>query len=355
MKIIRTTSYFILSFALLFGSCKKKDTNDNTASTSQLDADVALIKGFFDENRKKSESFSLDAAIGGTIVTDDGTRINFSPNSFQDGNGNQVTGNVDIQVVEFNQPSEMVLGNKPTVSENGEILISAGEFFVTATSGGSLLQVRPQSTTVIIPVDTVNGRIDDMRIWSGDTVMMASLSGYDYQNVYQTVPVAYNMNPGVLWSDEGLVSSTATEYEMPLDSMGTWSNCDALYSITGPKTTLLCYFSIFNDSSQYVTSGIQPSMLFFKPSSINSIIKLSSFIFLPPAGYEGFLSYQNTMPVGESGDFLAITAKDGKLYAELKSNEMIPMPNSGATYTSISFNLQEVTEAQLLSMILSLD
>ncbi len=357
MYKLKNLGLAVLMSSILLGACKKKDdpvVNNNNNSTS-LAADQALLQSFFDNNRKKPESFTLDASLGGSIFTQDGTQIVFTPTCFTDLNGNPVTGTVDLQVTEFNVPSEMILGNKPTVDVNGEMLISEGEFMVTATANNQEVMLRPNAVTIIITRDTSVAVIDQMRAWSGDTNVVLATSGHNHLNAAVTVFDNHMINPGVLWNDQGQAMVTGTGYEIPLDSLGNWANCDAFAQFGNTRTTLLCYMSVYNDSARYISQGIQPSMVLCKPLSINSVTKLYHHILDAPAGYKGMLSTQNNMPVGEACDFLAITAKDGKFYAELKSNQNIPAPATGDNYSTLSFNMQEVSEAQLLSMIQSLD
>ena len=84
------------------------------------------------------------------------------------------------------------------------------------------------------------------------------------------------------------------------------------------------------------------------------MVKLYNKIISAPVGKEGLLSYQNSFPIGIEGTFLAITTKDGKFYAEMK-DVTIGAPASGKTYFPVSFNLAEVTEAGLLSLIQQLN
>ncbi len=354
MKNLKRLSLLALTVVLVISSCRKDDDDTTVVEPSQLEADVALIKTFMNNNRKAAEHFIVDAAAGGFFTTEDGSLFQVLPNSFTTQSGASVTGDIDIAVQEFNQVSEMIFADKPTVTDDGKILISAGEFFITATNNGNELVAETDAISVSILRDTTQGNLAEMSLWGGDTSSYTTYAGYDYQNVHQFLAEPLVINPGVLWSRVGFVSVTPNTYEMVFDSINNWTNCDALYSDPRPKTTLLCYMDHFNDSTVNVGYSIQPSMLYFKPSTFNSVIKLYNVILDPPAGYEGFLSYQNAMPIGLSGDFLAVTSEGGKLYAELKT-ATIPSPDAGNDYSTMNFNLTEVTEAQLKNMILSLD
>jgi hypothetical protein len=140
-----------------------------------------------------------------------------------------------------------------------------------------------------------------------------------------------------------------------LDSLGQWRNCDALMNDPRPKTTAFGYFTnqwSSQSSSSYL--GGEASMLFFKVKQQNTLVKLTGKIMTSVLGKEGLYSYQNSFPIGMEGTFMAITFKNGKVYAEMK-DVTIAAPASGKTYFPVSFSLNEVTEAQLLSLIQQLN
>ena len=111
------------------------------------------------------------------------------------------------------------------------------------------------------------------------------------------------------------VASPATTI-FPLDALGQWRNCDALYNDPRPKTTVLGYFGDkFNTETGNNYTGSDPTMLFFKTKNTNTLIKLYNVIFTPAPGKEGLLSYQNSIPIGQEGTLLALSAKNGKFYA----------------------------------------
>lgn len=138
--------------------------------------------------------------------------------------------------------------------------------------------------------------------------------------------------------------------DFKLDSLFKWRNCDVLYGATSTKTTVMGYLGkAFNSDTKDNYMGEDPSMLYFKPKGINSIVKLYNIILDAPEAFQGFHSYQNSIPVGMEGTFLAMSSKKGKFYAETKT---VTIANPGsATYVPISFNLQEVSSNQLLSLI----
>ncbi len=353
MNYLKALSLAILTTAILFGSCRKKDDDPIDPSTgTTLAQDQALIQSFFEDNQPAVENFTVDAAIGTVYMTSDGTIVTILPNAFVDASGNPITGNVEVSVKEYNEASEMILANKPTITATGGILESRGEFMVTAQVGSTPILADSGAINILVPDSS--GQIVDMLGWIGDTTMYSTISGYNHLNTLITGTYPAYINPGIVWSMAPIVNTTSTGYQLAIDTLGQWVNIDVLYNDPNPKTTLLCYMDQYNDSTGFGT-GVQPSNLFFKPNNLNSVIKLSTPIFQPDPGFEGFLSYQNLIPIGMVGSFIAITSKDGKLYAELKTNTTVPAPATGNNYSTLNFTMTEVTESELLNLIQSIN
>ncbi len=358
MKLSKNTMITALVIAMSLGACKKKDPDPtpSTNSGTTLAQDQAMIQSFFDEHRPAAEKFTVDAGSSQYINTQDGTILHFPAGVFVDAQGVPLTGNVTVYVREYNVASEMILGDRPTITVDGRLLESEGEFFIDAEQTGKEVRLEPGRAQVIIPVDSAVGVVNqEMQAWDGDTSYQTITTGYTYQNVLETVTMTHYINPGVTWEDNSNLSFTPFSYEMIVDSLGGWLNVDVINNDPRPKTTLLCYMDHYNDSTTMVYRGIQPSMLFFKPDGLNSVLKLYSPIINPPAGYAGLLSYQQSMPIGMTGKFLAVTSMDGKFYAELKTNTAVPAPVSGNNYSTLNFTMTEVTASQLLDLITSMN
>lgn len=336
-------------------ACKKNNQEINTPSN-----DIEKVKSFFSANAPKYESFVIDASNGGTLTTTKGTKINFPAGIFKKANGQIVSGNVTVEVKDILQVSDMLLSNRPTQA-NGEMLLSFGEMTVKASQNGEALQVKNDSAKVQVPLappKPANGQVvREIPMWAGDSAVSYSIQGYDHENTSVTLTQLGYVPKGINWNQNGNIASNNLDgtSSFALDSLGTWRNCDALMGDPRPKTTVLGYFTNqWNSATSSSYMGAEPSMLFFKVKQQNSLVKLYNKIISAPVGKDGLLSYQNSFPIGLEGTFLAITTKDGKFYAEMK-DVTIGAPASGKTYFSVSFNLTEVTEAGLLSLIQQLN
>lgn len=348
----------ILVASIFAFSCKKNDAPANTNSTLQDKKSVEMMKSFFDKNRPQTEKFTVDASVGSTITLSSGTKITIPANAFKTAAGAAVTGNVDVFAKDILKPSNMILDDKPTATADGSFLKSFGEIKVDAKQNNVPLALNRElqkPVNIAFPIAGIgaNGAAIDIPVWDGDTTFTQTTSGHNHENILTTISNTVTLRKGIAWNilNGQFAGGTATTNYFNLDALGAWRNTDVLYGSTGPKTTVLGYFgNWFNTQTGANYMGQDPSMLFFKVAGNNTLVKLYNTIFQPAAGKEGFISYQNIFPVGIQGTFLAISAKNEKFYAEMR-DVTISTPAAGKNYVGFDFNLTEVTETQLLSLI----
>jgi hypothetical protein len=346
--------------ALTFVSCSKEAKlqghNDMATVKAEADADGAMLAKLLQQNGPQYEFFRIDGKQGGRIKTKQGAVYTFSPNSLTTQSGGPVSGSVDIVIKEILTPSNMIFASRPTANNGGAQLTSYGEFFVRASQAGQDLKLQVDSAVAVqVPVAKRPAQ-EGVPLWGGDTSVIITTSGYDDLNQPVTIPVAASGNQGVTWNPApgfALFNGTNGTLNFRLDSLMTWRNCDALTNLPGPKTTVLGYFTNFyNPATQTSYGGEEPSMLFFKPAGVNTVVKLYNVILNAPVGRQGLLSYQNSVPIGQAGTFLAITALNGNFFAQ-KLPVTIPSPSGG--FAGISFTLAPVTPAGLVALIQSMD
>lgn len=331
-------------------SCRKDKQVTNDFS------DLGTMTAFFEAYAPKAESFTLDAGVGGTITTSKGTKIKFPANVFLDANNNVVSGNIKVHVKDILKPSDMILGDKPTMDAKGGFLRSFGELIVKADKNGAELGIKRDSAEVVVPlgIREAQGVGNKIPIWDGDTTISTTSTGHNHVNAPSTVTSSIKVPKGVNWIDMGTTATSnpaGTESTFLLDALGQWRNCDALLNNAGTRVTVLGYFTVnYNEQTSSNYTGKEPTMLFFKQKNQNTLIKLYNVIVNAPAGKEGLLSYQQSFTVGMEGTFLAISSKNGKFYAHMK-DVTIPAPNGTDNYVGIDFAPQEVSEVALIGLI----
>ncbi|MCF6404536.1 hypothetical protein L3C95_16690 [Chitinophaga filiformis] len=350
----------LITTAAVFTACKKQSAeeklklNGNTAVALAPSKDAQLLADLFKKEAPKTQFFTIQSRENSTIKTQHGNTYIIPAGAFRRKDGSVPTGLVTVAIREVLTPKDFVLADKPTAND-GDYLVSYGEYFVRATEAGADLTLATPITVRVVPPGEYRPQ-GGVPMWDGDTSVLVTFDGYDYRNQPIRVAQAVSENPGVNWSqtpDYALFNSSTGTLDFQLTDLLTWSNCDAFNTVTGPRTTVLGYFNVFNDDTPG-SSPEQPSMLFFKPRNINSVIKFSNLILDAPDGFKGFLSYQNVVPVGQEGTFLAITALNGQFYAELK-DVVIDAPAAGTNYSPVTFDLQPVSGSDLLALIAELN
>lgn len=95
----------------------------------------------------KEELFPIDAQNPSIIKYSSGTELTIPENAFVDKNGNPVTGNVDINYIEYRNPVDFILGNIPmNYKQNGQdyFFNSAGMFKIGATKDNEEVFLDPK-------------------------------------------------------------------------------------------------------------------------------------------------------------------------------------------------------------------
>ncbi len=220
----------LLLFSLLaFVSCKKEKDEKKTEPNGQK------LKEMFENKRSEAvQTFQIDAAAGGTITASQGTEIVFQPNTFLL-NGNPVTGNVDIEVIEIYDRGGMVLQNKPTtgVRPNGdeETLISGGELFIQAKQGNDVL-----STAMPYHVNTAN---DPQGSFNNPMQVFKAGDQINDDDKWEEADEDQDAHPDFaeVGERQNGTGQWVIYYSFDTSSFG-WTNLDRWYSYNGPLTTL---------------------------------------------------------------------------------------------------------------------
>ena len=348
----------IAATAISIMSCKKN--NDASAQPSN-NADGQTMTAFMQSHGPQFESFTVDATAGASFTSSKGIKYTIPAGAFVTAGGIAVTGSVTVAVKEINSPSDMILGDKPTLTSDGRMLVSYGEFFVKATQNSQDLLLKQDSTVKVqIPAKPANGVAQEIPMWGGDSSAIFTLNGYDYLNTAVTISVQAPVRRGIAWNQintsYAFFNGSNGTLDFKLDSLVKWRNCDAIISNNSdPKTTVLGYFNAhYNSQTQTDYSGDQPTALYFKPHNQNTLIKVYDIILNATGTHQGFISYEASMPIGMQGTFLAISTENGKFYADMQ-DATIGSPAGSNNYTTFTFNPQEVSESAMVSLILQMN
>lgn len=287
MKTIFKFAIAAIYFTSLFLSgCKKEETNNDAAMFK------SGMQDLINANQPRKLSAVISAGNGATLIGAN-TRFVFYPGAFINAAGNPVTGNISIEVQEFYKKSQMILGNKLPMSNQG-LLDSRGEVFMNATQNGQQLRIRPGYASVQfearaynqpmnIFIGTTSGDLNDVS-WSLNT-NIAPANGF-YGCSYDSI------NPPTYIDTAATADICDTLHTFPLDSFG-WINCDYfLRSTYSPLTDLT-----INVPSGYDDNNTKVYVVF---STINSVagVWYNNGAFTLSGGYQ--------VPVGVQATIVAL-------------------------------------------------
>jgi hypothetical protein len=157
-----TSALLPLAAILSLCACQKNydpGSADNSPAYSSLQSAMASVA-------VTSKTVIFDASKGGTFTGNSGSRYIFQPNSFINSSGNTITGNVQVEVKEYVNKTDMLLSGVLPVTPT-EPLLSGGEVSVNATQNGQALNMKAGATfQVNMPKNTKNVPVG-MKVFSG--------------------------------------------------------------------------------------------------------------------------------------------------------------------------------------------
>lgn len=311
MKTKRILGVMFIS-SLILASCKKEDQtlNPNIDNNNQTQASAAdLSNSFRTREQNATQTFTIDATTNQTINGSKGGAFTFYANSFQTMSGQAVTGNIDIQLVEVYDKSDMILMNKPTMGRmaGGQLapLTSGGEFKLTASQGGQPLRLAPfNGFSGSIPAP--NGTDPNMQVFFGDTT-----------------------NDTLVWNgaDSSFLQTDSNSYNGFFDNLG-WINCDYFWNNPNPKTNVQVEIPQGFDNTTCI--------LFVSFDGLNSI---TSFYNYSNQVYSSGPSYE--LPVGLNVHFILLAYVNG-----VPQSAIVPATITNNHYEVVA-SLTPTTVAQL--------
>lgn len=285
IKLLFTTA-IVLSFTLL--ACQKEDPEviiiDNNTPTTP----TSMIGDFFKDNLEEAtQTFSV-TPNSYSITGNKGTMITFSSNTFTYANGNPVSGDFTIELIEAQHKRDMLHLNRQTITTDGQLLESGGIIYLNATQNGQQLSINENNPAQgSIPTNTFL----NMDYFTGDEDANGDFGWeLDTSNTVTLTEVTDTTGQG----------GWGTTYNFPIPSL-TWINCDYFYGSDPLTPVQVILPDSFNGSNTAV---------FVYYSDINSIANMSDYdedgTFDLGFGYE--------TPVGMEVSFVIISEIEGDFF-----------------------------------------
>lgn len=270
MKNFKIFTISIIVILVSVIACKKEVETPIPTPTPTVNPTDAL----FSNNLQEAIQSSTVDVSNWTPITSSGAEIWIGPNSFVDATGNLVTGNIDVELIVALDNKEMLMLNRPTVTNNGELLISGGIIYINATQNGEQLQIdEPLNTSM--PITMVGNPNSPLSVWNGDTT-----ANGDFVWTEDTT--------NILWAD--------SSYVFGIDTIG-WTNLDVLA-----------------DTGQGVITGDDLSVVL--PSGLNGgnssvmmyLTNINSFASISDYDQDGtFTAGGYQIPIGTTPQFVVIS------------------------------------------------
>jgi hypothetical protein len=176
--------------AIGFVACKKDRTTvlvNNNPGKTPTSYPVNILGGWTKQAPKK-QSFTMNADGGGWVTGAKGCRFYFPPAALLDMSNNAVTGNVEIELIEYMNKADMLFSGV-TVTAGNELLESGGMFYLMARKNGAELHLKDNSG-FMINIPQTNNNMEPMDFWAGEPNQDDSLNKVNWvkQDTVAIVP-----------------------------------------------------------------------------------------------------------------------------------------------------------------------
>jgi hypothetical protein len=293
---------FVITIGFIFNSCEKTDpdtivlpNNINPTITSQVFA-------YFSENiEDETEQFNITSSSSTqTITTSNFFNVSFGPNTFTYSDGTPISGNFTIEIIDALSKKEMLKLNRPTFTNDGQLLVSGGIIYLNAQQNGQQLSINDSEPVEIsIPSNTgeamqfFDGSLDGNNDFGWD------VSLEDTVTIVTANDTTFNPNGEIGFFN----------YNFTMDSIG-WINCDYFYNSTDPLTGVNVILPDDHNGSN--------TLIFIYYSDINSVANMHDYDndsnFDLGSGY--------STPVGMDITFVTISEIDSIFYYNLTNTTL---------------------------------
>lgn len=318
--------FLLAAFGLT--SCNNQQTTPvDKSPTMNTESEAKKLSDFLAKYEEPPQLFKVLSSKPTQVKGKQGTTISINPNDFTTESGEPLGENIQIELKELTNQTELLKTNAQTVS-SGQLLVSGGAYYINMTSDGKQLKLKKGKT---LSVEFPKLADNEMSLFYGQR---DSLGGMDWKQATQTFkvkPAKPEQQQTVtktttkkksemealldyIERDSSSVPMTKEEKEkmervnkvyekvysaVNISSFG-WINCDRFLEIQS-KTDLIVNF---NPSDSISSANIY---LVFK--DINSIMQSYYFSYNGKTINEGF----RNIPVGYNVRLVAYTIKDEKV------------------------------------------
>lgn len=245
MKKVIFSSLSIIAFILIVLACSKdrsillpkevpppvEEIKPVEKTIKDFTFDSKDAQAFLNKLTKKSETKTIKSLSDLPFLGKDGTEIWIYPNDLILPDCSRSTFPFDLEVLELLTPRDMILNQKPTVSQ-GRLLTTGGELFIKAKKDGKDLYLSFVNNTVIeIPA---KNPVQGMILFYGENTSSNFIEWYPERERPRTQGMPMS---GVIVNDNVGPRQQQKRYVIFPTQIG-WINCDKFSEFQGAKTKI---------------------------------------------------------------------------------------------------------------------
>ncbi len=314
----------------LFVSCDNEGTTNDESITA---------KEYFAQKSDNLKQVAIinTAQLPKTITLQGGTQITINSGTFTKG-GVAVSGEIKLEMYEVLKPSTAIfLGTNTNYTTGSNYLETDGFLYINASQNGvNLDQTLTKDLVISIPTTKANGTMT--QLWKGnENVQINGQAQFGWADVNNNDFVNNDLKfENTIWSQAGV-------FQFNFGKLG-WANCDVIANVgkevttvsvklTGVVGTLASFRGYEGDTFVFFCQKGAPIVAQLYTKVDNVTVK----------------SYDNTMPVGTEGTFIAFT---------ISATGKISVATQKITITknmSLTLDLTQTTKEELDALIKSID
>lgn len=141
-----------LQFALLIfslASCTSTEPKiEDADNPNKNEQDAAPLRALMNSIADKPQTFRISGKKPSTITGERGTKMSINPQFLILENGKEITGEIDVELIEIIDEYSFVLNNAQTVS-NGKLLVSGGAYYINMSSSGTKVKIKSKGGVAV--------------------------------------------------------------------------------------------------------------------------------------------------------------------------------------------------------------
>jgi hypothetical protein len=245
-------------------------------------------QAIFDYYKKEVQTFILTDKVE-TLIGKEGTKITIDPKSLEIVGGNEISGNIEIQLTEYYQSEDIILANLST-SSNSNLIETGGMIKLTASSNGQEVVVKNGEE---FQIEFSSSEKKGMEIFHGESKngqlnwlpkakpTQVNKAGFFAQAMAQEEVSVFEQVDTAIAVAITEADSIVRKNILQSSKFG-WINCDRFLELDNLTTVKISYDTVFKPSAYLIFKEINSIMPCFYEKTYGKFINL-------PIGHEATL------------------------------------------------------------------